>query len=93
VLTAYSDWLCVEALIEACRDREVSIPRPQTYLGELARDEGDQSARADGIGWLEVVRDGASVRAFGAGAFIGCGGTNRTGLGNRRKRLYDFSTL
>ena len=69
------------------------VPRPQPYLGELARDERNQSARADGVRRLEVVRDGTSVRAFGAGTFIGCGGSNRTGVGNRRKRLYDFSTL
>ena len=83
----------METLVEACRDREVWIPRPQAYLGELVRNERDQSAGADGIGWLEVVRDGASVRTFGTGAFINSGSTNRTGLRNRNERRYDFVTL
>ena len=46
------------------------------HVLNVARDERDQSARADGIGWLEVVRDGAAVCTFSAGAFISGGGTN-----------------
>jgi len=70
------DWLCMETLVEACRDRELSVPRLAPYLGELARNERNQSARADGVRWLEVVRDGVAVCTFGTGAFIECGGTN-----------------
>ena len=70
-----------------------SIPRLAPYLGELARDERHQFARADGIRWLEVVGEGVAICTFGAVTFINCGSTNRTGLGNRSSRLYDFSTL
>ncbi len=58
--------------------RELQVPRPQTYLGELARDKRHQFAGAHGIGWLEVVRDGVALCPFGTGTFIGCGGSNRT---------------
>lgn len=50
-----SDRLYVETIIEACRNRELSVPLPQAYLDELACDERDRSAGADGNRWLEVV--------------------------------------
>jgi len=47
-------WLCLETLIEACPSRGVSLSRLAPHLGDLAGDERNQSARADGAGWLEV---------------------------------------
>lgn len=82
-----SDWLGMETLFEACRNRELSISRLAPYLGKLARYERNHAAGADGVRWLEVVRGGSAVCALGTGALIEFGGTNRTAAETRRKTL------
>src|ERR1022692_135085 len=58
----------------------------------LARHEWHSLAGAYGVGWLEVVRDGAAVCAFGAGASCERSQENRTSLGSRGVKPYDFPT-
>ena len=68
--------LCLETGTEARGNRSVSVSRSQAHLGQLARDGRHRVAGAHGVGWLEVVRDGAPVRALGTGTFVGCGVSN-----------------
>jgi hypothetical protein len=51
----------------ARRHRGLPLPRPEAHLGLLARAERHFAAGADGIGRLEVVRDGAALCAPGPG--------------------------
>ena len=45
------------AVIAACRDRVVSIPRSAAHVGELARHERHKPAGAHGVGSLEVFNE------------------------------------
>jgi hypothetical protein len=82
--------LGVGAIPQACRNRGPSVPRSAAHVGELARQERHELAGAHGVGRLEVVRDGASLRALGARAPVGGGPADRAGLGRRRGSTLRF---
>ncbi len=59
----------MEACTQARADQRISVPRSAPHLGQLACDQRHVVAGADVARRVEVLRDGAALRASGTGSF------------------------